>query len=52
MKNLIENSTDKIKERYELLRDFLNEKQRRLYVGAEAKIIGYGPENCVSFLVC
>ncbi len=39
---------EKIKERYILLSPFLNERQRRLYLAAEAKVIGYGGVSIVS----
>ena len=37
-----------IKQRYDLLSPFLDERQRRLYLAAEAKAIGYGGVSTVS----
>src|SRR3990170_8875345 len=35
-------------QKYKIVKQFLNERQRRLYLGAEAKIIGYGGVSEVS----
>jgi hypothetical protein len=40
--------TNMIKQRYDLLSPFLDERQRRLYLAAEAKAIGYGGVSTVS----
>jgi len=40
--------TDKIKHRYEMMSLFLDERQRRLYLAAEAKVIGRGGISVVS----
>jgi len=40
--------TDMIKQRYSLISPFLDERQRRLYLAAEAKAIGYGGVSTVS----
>ena len=37
-----------IKQRYALISPFLDERQRRLYLAAEAKVIGYGGVSTVS----
>jgi len=37
-----------IKQRYSLMSPFLDERQRRLYLAAEAKVIGYGGVSTVS----
>jgi transposase len=37
-----------IKQRYSLISPFLDERQRRLYLAAEAKVIGYGGVSTVS----
>ena len=37
-----------IKQRYALISPFLDERQRRLYLAAEAKVIGYGGVSIVS----
>jgi hypothetical protein len=41
-------TTDMIKQRYILISPFLDERQRRLYLAAEAKAIGYGGVSTVS----
>jgi transposase len=40
--------TEMIKQRYALISPFLDERQRRLYLAAEAKVIGYGGVSTVS----
>jgi len=40
--------TDMINQRYTLVSPFLDERQRRLYLAAEAKVIGYGGVSIVS----
>ena len=40
--------TEMIKQRYVLISPFLDERQRRLYLAAEAKVIGYGGVSTVS----
>ena len=40
--------TELIKQRYVLIAPFLDERQRRLYLAAEAKVIGYGGVSTVS----
>ena len=40
--------TDLIKQRYTLISPFLDERQRRMYLAAEAKVIGYGGVSTVS----
>lgn len=40
--------TEMIKQRYALISPFLDERQRRLYLAAEAKVIGYGGISTVS----
>jgi hypothetical protein len=40
--------TEMIRQRYDLLSPFLDERQRRLYLAAEAKVIGYGGVSTVS----
>ena len=40
--------TETIKQRYALISPFLDERQRRLYLAAEAKVIGYGGVSTVS----
>lgn len=40
--------TEMIKQRYILISPFLDERQRRLYLSAEAKVIGYGGVSTVS----
>ncbi len=40
--------TEKIKQRYEMMSLFLDERQRRLYLAAEAKVIGRGGISVVS----
>ena len=40
--------TDMVKQRYALISPFLDERQRRLYLAAEAKVIGYGGVSAVS----
>ena len=37
-----------VKQRYALISPFLDERQRRLYLAAEAKVIGYGGVSAVS----
>lgn len=37
-----------IKQKYELLKDYLDEKQLRLYLGAEAKLLGRGGKSLVA----
>jgi len=41
-------NTEMIKQRYALISPFLDERQRRLYLAAEAKVIGYGGVSTVS----
>ena len=40
--------TEMIKQRYVLISPFLDERQRRMYLAAEAKVIGYGGVSTVS----
>ena len=40
----------KIKERITCMLPILNEKQRRLYLGIESKVYGYGGISCISRL--
>jgi transposase len=40
--------TEMIKQRYALISPFLDERRRRLYLAAEAKVIGYGGVSTVS----
>ncbi len=37
-----------LKEKYTILSEFLNEKQRRLYLGVEARSRGYGGISFIS----
>ena len=46
----MKNYESKIKERIEYLLPNLNEKQRRLYLSAEAKTYGYGGVSCIARL--
>jgi hypothetical protein len=39
---------DAVRQRYDLISSFLDERQRRLYLAAEAKVIGYGGVSAVS----
>jgi len=41
-------TNNKLQQRYNTLKHFLNEKQRRLYLGTEAQAIGYGGASEVS----
>ena len=43
-------ATEKLKEKLDNILPFLNEKQKRIFLGAEAKCIGYGGISKISKL--
>ena len=39
-------TSDPIRQRYELIAGHLNERQRRLWAGTEARVLGWGGIGC------